>query len=302
MSIPRVLSFGDNVVDCYADQSLMYPGGNCLNHAVFAHRFGAETTYVGAVSNDAAGGMIRDALAAEGVDASLLRVLPGNTAFCVIGTEDGERVFQGADLGVSIIGPGPADLDRMAQVDAVHTGRSSHVDAWLPHFAARTRLSYDFATVHDLGRIASVAPHCYLASFSAGGIGGEQALRLGEAAAQGGARHVLVTRGEKGAFLLSAGQIVETRAAAITPVDTLGAGDTFIARVLVGLLRGETPADLLAAAATEAAHTCSWQGGFGHAGPMEIDLSLAKPVDEIYRITRPVPAPPLDGQAGRFRG
>lgn len=300
MSIPRILSFGDNVVDCYQDQKLMYPGGNCLNHAVFAHRFGAETTYAGAVADDAAGRLIQDALAAEGVDTSLLRIVPGNTAFCVIRTEGGERVFLGADLGVSIIGPRPEDLDRMGQADAVHTGRSSHVDAWLPHFAARTRLSYDFATVQDPARIASVAPHCYLASFSGGGLSDEQAQRLAKMAAQGGARHVLVTRGDKGAFLLSGGTIVEMSAAAITPVDTLGAGDTFIARVLVGLLRGEKAADLLAAAATEAAYTCSWQGGFGHAGPMEIDLCLAKSVEEIYRVTRPVPAPAFDNRAVRF--
>lgn len=297
MSIPRILSFGDNVVDCYEARKLMYPGGNCLNHAVFAHRFGAETTYAGAVSNDPAGQLIRAALMAEGVDTSLLRTLPGNTAFCIIGTEDGERVFLGADLGVSIIGPTPQDLDRMRQVDAVHTGRSSHVDDWLPHFADRARLSYDFATVHDHARIARVAPHCYLASFSGGEISDDDAQGLAAVAAQGGARHILVTRGDKGAILLSSGQIAETRAAAITPVDTLGAGDTFIARVLVGLLRGETALDLLAAAATEAAHTCSWYGGFGHPGPMEVDTGLAKSVDEIYRTTRPVPAPPSSKKA-----
>lgn len=293
MPIPRILAFGDNVVDCYEDQQLMYPGGNCLNHAVFARRFGARTWYAGAVADDAAGRLIRQALEREGVDTSHLRTLPGNTAFCVIGTEEGERVFLGADLGVSIIGPSAEDLDLMGRVDAVHTGRSSHVDAWLAHFAARTRLSYDFATVHDPDRIARVAPHCHLASFSGGGLTCDDAMSLAETAARAGATHVLVTRGEEGAILMSGGDAVETSAAPITPVDTLGAGDTFIARVLVGLLRQEAPADLLAAAAAEAARTCSWRGGFGHPGPMEIDLRLAKSVEEIYRITKPVPAPPF---------
>ncbi|PZQ96104.1 MAG: ribokinase [Cereibacter sphaeroides] len=293
MPNPLILSFGDNVVDCYEDQGLMYPGGNCLNHSVFAHRFGAETFYAGAVADDPAGRCIREALEREGVDTTRLRTLPGTTAFCVIGTEGGERVFLGADLGVSIIGPMLADLDLMARMDAVHTGRSSHVDAWIPHIAARTKLSYDFATVHDSDRIARVAPHCFLASFSGGGLTYDGASRLAEIAGRAGARHVLVTRGENGAILVSSGQVTETRAATITPLDTLGAGDTFIARVLVGLLRGEKPVDLLAAAAAEAAHTCSWYGGFGHAEPMEIDLSLSKSVDEIYRITMPVPAPPF---------
>lgn len=293
MSIPRILAFGDNVVDCYADQKLMYPGGNCLNHAVFAHRFGADTAYAGAVSDDAAGRLIRNALLCEGVDTSLLRTEPGNTAFCIIGSENGERVFLGADLGVSIIGPSHKDLDRMAKVDAVHTGRSSHIDAWLPHFAARSRVSFDFATVHDLDRIARAAPHCFLASFSGGGLSPDQAQSLADMAAGFGARNVLVTRAEKGAIFVSNSEMFETHAAMISPVDTLGAGDTFIARVLVGLLRLEKPADLLASAAAEAAHTCSWKGGFGHAGPMEIDFSLVKSLEEIYRTTKPVDAPTI---------
>lgn len=293
MPIPRILSFGDNVVDCYEDQGLMYPGGNCLNLAVFAHRFGADTFYAGAVAEDAAGFLIRSALVAEGVDISHLRTLSGNTAFCVIGSEAGDRVFLGADLGVSILGPSPQDLALMSQVDAVHTGRSSHIDAWVPHIAALSRLSYDFATAHDADRLAQVAPHCHLASFSGGGLSRDQALTLAQRAEALGARHVLVTRGDSGALLLSAGELTETRAEIITPLDTLGAGDTFIARVLTGLLRAERPADLLAAAASEAAQTCSWHGGFGHAAPMEVDLSLSKSVAEIYRITRAVPAPAL---------
>ena len=37
-----ILGFGDNVVDKYEHISTMYPGGNCVNVAVYAHRFGAD--------------------------------------------------------------------------------------------------------------------------------------------------------------------------------------------------------------------------------------------------------------------
>jgi len=151
MSGIRILAFGDNVVDCYSDAAVMFPGGNCLNHAVFAARAGAQAAYVGAVADDAAGRHIRAALAAEGVDISGLRRAAGQTAYCVIETRAGERVFLGANLGVSIIAPTPQELDAMAGFDAVHTGRSSHVDPWLPLMAARTRISYDLATVHRRG-------------------------------------------------------------------------------------------------------------------------------------------------------
>jgi fructoselysine 6-kinase len=34
---------GDNVVDCYVDRGLMFPGGNSVNVAVHAARAGTRT-------------------------------------------------------------------------------------------------------------------------------------------------------------------------------------------------------------------------------------------------------------------
>ncbi|KQY19128.1 PfkB family carbohydrate kinase [Rhizobium sp. Root482] len=287
----RILAFGDNVVDCYRDQNLMFPGGNCVNHAVFARRAGAETAYAGAVCDDAAGRLIRQALIEEGVDVSSLRKELGQTAYCVIETQDGDRVFVGANLSVSIIAPSPADLARLADFDAVHTGRSSHVDAWLSRFAEVTKVSYDLATVHDPERIAGVAPHCFLLAFSAGGLTREEAVALAQRARTAGTRWSLVTRGIEGALLVGDTGVFEAPAQPIDAIDTLGAGDTYIANVLVGLLDRRKPETILMGAAEAAAKTCLIRGAFGHAAPMNVDLSNMMSLEEIYRATRPARAP-----------
>jgi len=287
----RILAFGDNVVDCYRDQSLMFPGGNCVNHAVFARRAGAETAYAGAVCDDDAGRLIRRALVEEGVDVSSLRMEPGTTAYCVIETPDGDRLFVGANLGVSIIAPSRADLARLPDFDAIHTGRSSHVDAWLPRFAEATKVSYDLATVHAPDRIAQVAPHCFLIAFSAGGLTRGQALALAQTAREAGARWSLVTRGIEGALLAGEAGVFEAPAQPVEAIDTLGAGDTYIANVLVGLLDGRHPETILQEAAQAAANTCLMRGAFGHAAPMSVDLSNMMSLDEVYRTTRPAKAP-----------
>lgn len=279
---PAIVAFGDNVVDCYDDRGQMFPGGNAVNHAVFAQRFGATASYVGAVADDPAGRHIRAALRAEGVDISGLRILPGRTAFCVIGNRDGEREFLRADLGVSIIAPEAADLDRIAAADAVHTGRSSHVDAHLADFAERARLSFDFAVVRDAARIARIAPLCFLASFSGGELDDAGVAELQATVLKAGATWCLVTRGDAGATLAGSGGTWQVAAAPADLIDTLGAGDTFIARALVGLLRGEAPDAVLATAAEAAARTCGHAGGFGHPAPTDIDESGAKTLDEIY--------------------
>lgn len=52
----KVLGFGDNVVDKYEHLKIMYPGGNAVNFAVYAKKFGAErSAYMGIFGNDAAG-------------------------------------------------------------------------------------------------------------------------------------------------------------------------------------------------------------------------------------------------------
>ncbi|RGP35273.1 PfkB family carbohydrate kinase [Pseudotabrizicola alkalilacus] len=286
----KILAFGDNVVDCYRDQNVMFPGGNCVNLAVFARRAGAETAYIGAVCDDAAGRLIRDALRSEGVDVSGLRVGQGQTAYCVIETLDGERAFVGAHLGVSIIAPSATDLAVLPGHDAIHTGRSSHVDDWLSHFALTTRVSYDMATETAADRIAQIAPCCYLLSFSGSGLSRDQAVALAERGRNSGADWCLVTRGSDGALLLGDAGLFETASHPVAAVDTLGAGDTFIATVLTGLLEQTGPATVLANAAQAASETCMMRGAFGYAAPMAVDLSSMMTIDEIYKTTKPATA------------
>jgi fructoselysine 6-kinase len=280
---PRIVAFGDNDVDCYAAQGLMYPGGNALNLSVFARRAGADAAFVGAMADDAAGRHMRAALALEGVDVSRLRRVAGRTAYCVIGnSETGEREFLRADLGVSIIAPDAGDLAMIAAADAVHTGRSSHVEAHLPAFSARTRLSFDFADQTGAAYIDRIAPMCFLASLSGGDMGDAEVAAVQARARRAGAGWCLVTRGRKGATLSGPGTVVAVAPAKAEVVDTLGAGDSFIARVLVGLLRGELPQELMQAAAKMAAETCAQRGGFGHPAPIAIDERYAMPISMIH--------------------
>ncbi|WP_432572865.1 PfkB family carbohydrate kinase [Kineococcus sp. SYSU DK005] len=265
--VPRVLAAGDNVVDRYPATGLCYPGGNCVNTAVAAARAGAEAAYLGAVAPDAAGDLLRAALAAEGVRTDRLRVVPGRTAHCVVEVVGGDRRFASSDPGVSRFTPDAGDLAHAAGFDAVHVGRSSGLDAWLAAFAAASRLSYDFAQDGDLDRVRRVAPLAWLATFSTGHLDEDTAGDLAHAALGAGARWVLLTRGAAGAVLTDGTGTWRVPAAPVDLVDTLGAGDAFTATVLVGLLRGTDPAAALRAAARAAARTCSRPGAFGHPAP-----------------------------------
>jgi fructoselysine 6-kinase len=276
----RVAGIGDNVVDRYESLGLTFPGGNCVNVAVFAARCGATAAYIGAVGRDEDGYLIREALLAEGVDVSRLRMEDGPTAYCRIGHENGDRVFLSSDLGVSLFDPEPADLEALGTFDAAHVGFSSRLDDHLAAIAGRTRLSYDFAVHQEPGHIRATAPSCFLAAFSGGHLTDTEVTAVHRSAVEAGATWVLVTRGAAGALLANGSTVWTCPAAhAGDVVDTLGAGDAFIARTLVGLLAGESPDHLLSAAATDAARTCTALGAFGH--PRVTPASTSQPLTTV---------------------
>lgn len=266
----KIVAMGDNVVDCYLARNEMYPGGNCLNVAVHASRFGAAAAYIGAIGRDRAGDLIRSALEAERVDISRLRQIKGGTAYCLIGHHKADRVFLEFDLGVSMFAPSGQDLDYLASCDAVHVGQSSGLDAWIASAAPNTLISYDFSTRRELGHLNEIGRHCYLASVSGAALSDAEVAATASGLLAAGSRWVLVTRGRAGAVLYDAGRVYVHPARFVDAVDTLGAGDTFIARTLVGLLRGELPEVVLGHAAAAAANTCGYYGAIGHAAPIDI--------------------------------
>ncbi|VXB35203.1 putative Fructosamine kinase FrlD [Microbacterium sp. 8M] len=268
---------GDNVVDCYRSAGRMFPGGNTVNVAAFAARLGARAAYVGQVAPDSAGEHIAQSLAAEGVDVSRLRRARGRTAYCVIGhDEHGDRAFLSFDLGVSRFDPSADDIDALAGFDAVHVGATSGLDQHLEAFASATRLSYDFATRADPDHIARVGRICFLAVHSGGDLDDTAFAELLERSEASGAQWSLVTRGTRGAVLSHRGRRWSAAARTERPaLDTLGAGDSFAARVLVGILRDEDPPTILAAAAEIAAETCQRLGAFGPGIPIDPTILAA---------------------------
>lgn len=274
-----LVAIGDNVLDCYVDRGLMFPGGNSVNVAVSAARSGSTVAYVGVVGDDERGEVVTGALRAEGVEVTRLRTRPGPTAYAVVRHLDGDRVFGPNDKGVSLFEPTPTDLDFVAGFDLAHSSYCSGLEAWLPALASRTRVSFDFdqrtgAYAEDL------LPHTWAATFSGSGLTRSECEDLARWAAARGPARVFVTRGARGALAYD-GRMWHCSARPVDVVDSLGAGDAFIGRALHGLLAGETTESLLSAAIEVGTRACATWGGFGHGRPLSPDLPL--PAEAVRR-------------------
>lgn len=273
---PLIVAVGDNVVDCYPQLGVMYPGGNAVNVAVNARRVGAESAYIGAVGTDAAGDLVRRSLQAEGVDVSRVRVLPGPNAAATVQLVEGNREFVGGDAGVSRFTVDAGDLDLLAGASIVHTGECSMLEGDLHRIADRARvLSFDFSE-RDLDYVREHAPVVDVAILSQPASATQEAVQLAMTVAEWGPRVVAITMGSRGALVLHDGVVSPAAAGHADVIDTLGAGDAFIARLLVGMAREEPFPALVANATSYASSTCSSQGAFGYETPLHIDPPQAR--------------------------
>jgi fructoselysine 6-kinase len=270
----KLVGIGDNCVDCYAHTGTMYPGGNTVNVAVFARRSGAEAGYVGVVGDDPPGRCISRALQAEGVDTRRLRTVAGPTAYATVDVVDGERVFGPNDVGVSVFAPTDDDYRYVAGFDLIHTGDCSALEQDVAALAARGRVSFDFGIHREPAYLDPLLPHLFVAEFSGSDLRDDQIEDLIRRAHRRGPRYVLVTRGAAGALLSDGRRVHRQPTMATTVVDTLGAGDAFIAGTLVGLVSGTPAPETLHAAAVLAGRACAEVGAFGHGEPISAEIPL----------------------------
>ena len=64
-----VIGFGDNVVDIYTHLNRQYPGGNCVNFAVYSKMFGAKRcAYMGYFGTDENADHVIEALKSEKIE------------------------------------------------------------------------------------------------------------------------------------------------------------------------------------------------------------------------------------------
>ena len=287
----RVLGFGDNIVDRFLDRGLDYPGGNCVNVAVFARRLGADAGYLGVFGDDDAGAYLQASIAAEGVDVSRSRVRDGESGISNLRVEEGERTFLGWNGGgVTVRSPLELDddlLDYVAGFDLVHSSVYSRSEPELPKLAGgRALVSFDLSSEDEFRSPAyldRICPSADLVLLSCSHLSVDETRALLADAVARGASVALGTRGTDGAIVTDGRVTIDGLAHLVadpaTIVDTMGCGDAFLAGFVVSLL-GEgwsrsVPADrarfaAALAAGADAAHAqCFVEGAFGRSRPSD---------------------------------
>lgn len=266
----KIIGIGDNVVDRYLHLNTMFPGGNAVNVPVLAKRLGAVASYIGVLGNDAAGELVKNALVTEGVDISHVKIAEGANGSADVNLVDGERVFIGGDGGVSKhISLSNDDLAFASGFDLIHSSVYSYLERLLPLMrGVGVPISYDFSEKCGSDYIDATIKYVDYAFFSRADSSLDDIKRLLERSVERGAKMALVTRGMEGAIAYDGNAFCEQGVIQTNVVDTMGAGDAFIARFLCGIFSGEATSAAMKGAAEYAAKNCAHMGTFGYGNPI----------------------------------
>lgn len=278
----KLLAIGDNVVDYYKDQGKIYPGGNALNVAVLCNRLNHEqSSYMGIVGNDEAAVHVLDSLRQEKVDISRIRQAIGENGMAVVTLdEEGDRIFVGSNKGGVQSRMGivldEQDFNYIRQHDLLHTSVYSRLEQHLPKLSQMVDIAFDFSTNQEEAYLQQVCPYITYAFFSGSSLTEIECIELIQRVHLLGTKVVCITRGGEGAILSIENEIYKQSIIPTEVVDTLGAGDSFIAGFLSSYVQGKDVQQALHMGALIASQTCQYYGAFGYAKDYASNSAIAQ--------------------------
>jgi ribokinase len=275
------------------DGAVIAPGGKGANQAVAAARLGAEVRMAGCIGDDEFGGLITAALRAEHVGPQWVRTVPGVATGLALITVDatGENMIT--------VAPGANGQCGAQETAAVVSAPADMlvISAEIPSPAITGALQA--ARQQGLPCLLNLAPvPDGAAQLLAAGVGwlvvneSEASALLGRevaglAGAAGAAAdlrgltsggYAVVTAGAHGAALAGPDVAEQASGFSVRSVDSVGAGDAFVAALAVAVAAGAGPADALRLACAAGA-TATTARGTQPALPRPADIRAATGLD-----------------------
>ena len=300
VAVPRLPVPGETVLGSAAS---IAPGGKGANQAVAAARLGAEVRMVGCTGDDDFGRTARSALEADGVDTGGVRMVPGPTGVALITVDPagenvivvapGANALAGAAEVAAALAVGADMLVLSAEIpvavltaalEGARSGPGAGPPAGAGSAASATGLTclLNLAPVppDPAGLLAGGVDWLVVNETEAAAVLVQPVTGLDGAAAAArdlhglGARHAVVTAGPQGAALCGPAGVQAVPAPSVRSVDSVGAGDAFVAALAVAVAAGVPDGEALRAACAAGA-TAATRRGTQDALPRPADILAA---------------------------
>lgn len=235
----KVAALGDNCVDIYPRLGRYYCTGNVVDFAVHMQRLGIPTSVISTTGDDVFGRQLVRELKMEDIDTSHLKVVPGLTAVSYMDLIDRERTYGDYVEGVmENVEFDAEDIRFVCDHDLVHTAIWGNATEHLPQIhESGTKISFDYADELTDPLVEQTIPYVDYAFFSFVEHTAETEEYLKDKVRRG-AKTAVATFGDKGSLAWDGEQFHSFGVFPTTVENTVGAGDSFIAGFMNGVLRG----------------------------------------------------------------
>jgi len=258
----RFIAIGDNCIDYYVKTKKGYAGGNSVNFAVYIKQLGGESAYIGAVGNDDNGKILIDALNKEQVDISHLHVLEGKTAVTEVEIVDSDRKLSNFNSGVTEnFTLTNQDIEYIKSYDYLHTAVWGKMEDYLRKLKNSIIICYDFSNKLTLPNINDILKSIDYAFFSYDEDNEYIRDYLIQAQKQGLVCSI-ATLGENGSLAYDGQDFYNQGINKVKVVDTIGAGDSFIAGFMFAVSKGMGIQECLKKGSERAQKTIGYYGSF----------------------------------------
>lgn len=230
-----VIGTGVATLDIYPKQGRMYPGGNEYNVVCNVAKLGGKAAFLGVFGNDQAGRILEDTLNDLSIDTSYSHHEIGSSGFSIVELKDGwdRKFLYWNQQGVTDLHPiqfTEEEINYIKQFDVLTMGLLADVSDEMVKYVASQGISicYDFNDRSSKEKIIDLAPYVDYGFFSCSHMSVEEIHEVLELAVRNGMKVAVCTRGVDSVFAHNKDNYYEQPTYPVKPLDTLGAGDSYI--------------------------------------------------------------------------
>lgn len=242
----KAAMIGDNCIDVYrfingVEVNRRYPTGNVVDTGVNLQKLGIPTAILSTTGDDPEGAWMIETLTAQGLDLSLFKVGHGPTAITYMDMNGTDRVH--GEYLEGVLEHMEFDINDIAYAaahDLVHTalwGKADGVLGEIKRVNPAVRISFDYCDRLSDPIIERTLPFVDYGFFSCHGGDTPDTRAFLKDKVDRGMKIAVATFGERGSLAYDGNTFVSC---GITPaahvVNTVGAGDSYIAGFLAGIL------------------------------------------------------------------
>ncbi len=237
----RAAGIGDNCIDLYERIGRKYPTGNVVDTGVNLKKLGVDVSIISTTGSDENGKWMIESLKEEGLDISHLKVAEGKTAITYMDMDGNDRIHGDYEEGVlADMVFDDEDIRFACEHDLIHSALWGMAEKALPKIAeSGTPIAFDYADRLDHKLVEETLPYVTYGFYSYHNGRDEYIENYLKDKVNRGMKVAVATFGEEGSLAYDkdgfhVGHIVPAKEV----VNTVGAGDSFIAGFLYGILNG----------------------------------------------------------------